>query len=347
MSLDPFGWTPTLAQTFTTLSASSSLEPGRVVRQDRSLLKVQTAAGAVLAMPSGKLVSGAVTQEDLPVIGDWVAVTTGAADDTRHIMSILPRTSILLRRASGEEHRAQPMAANVDQVLIVVGLDKPLNARWLERSVTWVSNTGASACVVLNKADMSPDPAAAAEEARATLPGIDVVTVSALAGIGLAEVHGKLAPRRTAMMLGASGAGKSTLLNALLGDESQKTGPVRFADQKGRHTTTYRELHPLPGGALLVDIPGVRELGLWGEGEGLQDAFTDVAALASGCRFNDCAHEDEPGCAVRRAVEKGELTAERVQGFHKLQRELEALAAKTEARAQLEQKRSSRNKRGR
>ncbi len=279
-----------------------------------------------------------MSTEALPVVGDWVAVTRGGAHDTRHIIAVMERKSLLSRRAVGDADRPQTMAANVDLVLIVIGLDAPMNVRRLERSLTWVWNCGCTPVLLLNKADLCDDVPAVLAEVATAAAGVEVIVGSAHTGDGLEVLRARLPPAQTVLMLGASGAGKSSWANALLEHQSIATTEVRADDRKGRHTTTHRELHRLPNGALLIDIPGVRELGLWtGEGDGLAEAFADLEALAATCRFSDCAHAAEPGCAVRDAV-----TPERLESYLKLQRELARLAARTDAQAALAQKRKDR-----
>ncbi len=336
MSLIEFGFSAARAETFR--REHPDLEPGRVVRQDRQYLRIHTDAGEVLAAPSGRLKSGAADAEGLPVIGDWVAITTGSKDDVRHLAHVLPRTSLLSRREVGDSDRPQPMAANIDWVLVVLGLDTPVNVRRLERSLTWVWNCGATPLVLLNKADLCLDVPAALAEIETAAAGVEVFVGSALTGDGVDAVRARLIPGQTSLLLGASGAGKSTWVNALIGDDAQATGGVRAFDQKGRHTTSHRELRRLANGSLLVDIPGVRELGLWvGESDGLAEAFADVEALAQQCRFADCTHVAEPGCAVRGAV-----PADRLESYLKLQRELARLAALTDVRAAQARKKKER-----
>lgn len=327
MPLTDFGFTAERATAFA--ADHPDLEAGRVIRQDRQYLRIHTETDEVLAAPSGKLKANAADAEALPVIGDWVAITRGSKEDVRHLMHVLPRTSLLSRREVGDADRPQPMAANIDWVLIVLGLDGPVNVRRLERSLTWVWNCGATPLVLLNKADLCDDVPATLAELQTAAAGVEVFVGSALTGEGVDAVRARLPPGQTSLLLGASGAGKSTFVNALLGRETQATGDVRAFDQKGRHTTTHRELKRLPNGSLLVDIPGVRELGMWtGDGEGLAEAFADIDALAQTCRFADCLHQAEPGCAVR-----GGVAEDRLESFHKLQREIARIAALTDVRA--------------
>ena len=284
-----------------------------------------------------------------PVVGDRVVLAPappgaadppgapGAAGAIARSRGVLPRRGTIRRRAASSETRAQLLAANVDVVLVTTPLGEPLNARRVERYATVAWDGGAVPVLVLTKSDACADPAGAVAAARAAVPGVDVVAVSAHTGDGLAALAAWLAPGRCAVLLGGSGAGKSTLANRLLGEARLRTGAVR-ADGAGRHTTIHRELVVLPGGALLVDTPGLRELGVWKGGDdpgaaALEATFADVAALADACRFADCAHEAEPGCAVRAAVGDGRLAAGRLAAWHRLVRELAHLARRQEPRA--------------
>lgn len=238
-----------------------------------------------------------------------------------------------MRRVAGETTGEQVIAANVDTVFLMNGLDGDLNPRRLERYLTAAWESGAVPVVVLNKLDLADDRDARIAEVEALAMGTPVVAVSALERRGLEALAPWLEAGRTVALLGSSGVGKSTLVNALLNEERQATGPVREDDSRGRHTTTHRELVPLPGGAMLLDTPGMRELQLWGDEAGLEEAFADVAALATECRFRDCGHTGEPDCAVRAAVERGVLDEGRLASWHKLQRELRRLANRQDARA--------------
>lgn len=266
----------------------------------------------------------------LPAVGDWVAL-----DEAGAIRALVPRRGALVRRAAGGATVAQVAAANVDVALLVAALPDGVNPRRLERLAATAWEGGAIPVVVLTKRDLCDAAALAAARALAAgaAPGCDVLAVSATSGDGVPSLAARLAPGRTAVLLGVSGAGKSTLLNHLLGADRLRTAAVRETDGKGRHTTTHRELVRLAGGALLVDTPGIRELALWGTGEGLDAAFDDVARLAGACRFADCAHEREPGCAVRLALEAGSLEAERLESWRALQRELAWLARRQDQRA--------------
>jgi ribosome biogenesis GTPase len=259
-------------------------------------------------------------------VGDWVAV-----DGNGVIAAILPRRTTFKRMAA-DASRLQPglddeqiMAANVDVALLVAGLDHDFNLRRIERylAVAWSSEV--TPVVVLNKADLADDVDERLMAVEAIAPGVAIVAVSAWTGLGMDTLRSHLRPARTAAILGSSGVGKSTLVNALLGEDRQATAAVRGSDSRGRHTTTHRELFELPGGGLLVDTPGMRAIGLWDAEDGLDRAFEDIDVIAVGCRFGDCAHDAEPGCAVRAAIERGELDATRLESRRKLERELKSI----------------------
>lgn len=250
---------------------------------------------------------------DAVAVGDWVAVE----DDL--VTAIVPRTG-LVRRADVDGEREQPIAANVDLVVVVCGLDRPVRAGRIERVATLARDAGAQPVVVLTKADLVPDAEARARQVASEHPGIDVLAVSSTEGAGLDHVRRALRGR-TVVLIGESGSGKSTLTNALLGEEVAATGAVRRGDAKGRHTTTTRHLHRLPGGGTLIDSPGVRAVGLTADADGVAETFSDVAVLAEHCRFRDCAHDTEPGCAVQAAVAAGEIPARRVTAWRALRDE--------------------------
>ena len=283
---------------------------------------------------SGKFRHDARTVADFPAVGDWVCLTappdrprrsdvdTGAKAGRAVITRRLDRRSTISRKAAGRAVEEQVLAANVDTIFLVTALAEDLNPRRLERYLTVVREAGAVPVVILNKTDLSLDPEAQAAGVRARLPFVDVLAVSAKRGEGLQFLDAYLAPARTVALIGSSGVGKSTLVNRLLGRELLKTAETSDVDGKGRHTTTARHLVELPGGALLIDTPGMRELQPWIDESAVAEAFDDIAELARGCRFGDCAHETEPGCGVLAAVERGELSAERLDHFRHLGREI-------------------------
>ena len=298
-----------------------------VARVDRSAYDVLTEAGPlrVPALPRP------ADERDAPTVGDWLAL----AGDVP--VARLPRTSLLARGSASSTSEVQPLAANVDVVLVCAGLSGAPPVRRIERLLTLAWDSGATPVLVLTKADLCPDPAAAVRQAARHAPGVDVVLVAATTGdvSGLAPYTG---PGTTLVLLGASGAGKSTLVNALAGRELMAVGDVRRVDGKGRHTTSHRELLLLPTGAVVIDTPGLRGVALQGSEEALAQAFADVEDLAVACRFADCAHAGEPGCAVLASVEAGDLAAERVESWRRLQRELAFQLRRKDARLQAVEK---------
>jgi ribosome biogenesis GTPase len=304
--------------------AARGLVPGRVVAGHARVLRVRTEDSEVLAAVTGRLRHEARGSMGLPTVGDWVGLRPDSPGERGVVEALLPRRTAFLRRAPGDRSVAQVLASNVETVFLVMGLDGDFNPRRLERALVLAWESGAAPVVLLNKADLCPDLALRRAETEAVAPGVPVLAIAAKAGEGLEALAPWLTPGRTVALLGSSGVGKSTLVNRLLGSERQKTREVRAADQRGRHTTTHRELFALPGGALLLDTPGLREIQLWSDGAGLATAFDDVSGLFSSCRFTDCAHGTEPGCAVREAVEEGRLDPARLSSFRKLQAELRA-----------------------
>jgi ribosome biogenesis GTPase len=316
--LASFGWDEQLARDFEPLRAPGTV-PARVIAEHRDRYVVRAAAGERAAVLAGRLRHQSRAREDLPATGDWVAVDEG--DGTAAIHAVLPRRSLFLRKAAGETTEAQVLAANVDVALIAAALPDDVNPRRIERYLALAWESGAVPVVLLTKADLVDDVDSAVRGVRAVAPGVDVAAVSAVTGAGVDVLARWLQPGRTAVLLGASGAGKSTLANLLLGEDALRTAAVR-EDGKGRHTTTHRQLVQLRNGALLIDTPGMRELQLWSADAGLESAFADVEALAARCRFGDCAHELEPGCAVRAAAESGTLDPARLESWRRLRREL-------------------------
>jgi ribosome biogenesis GTPase len=296
--------------------------PGRVSRVDRGLVTVVTEDDVVRAVPS----SGPVAT------GDWVLVDE--AEDGLAVVAILPRRSAFVRGdpMEGTARDAQVLAANIDTVFVVHSLNNGPNLRRLERELVLVYDSGALPVVVLTKADLAPEMEDARDAVLAIAPGLDVVVTSAVDGSGIDELRHLTGPGRTVALIGASGVGKSTLVNRLVGEDVQDTGEVRAGDLRGRHTTTARELVLLPEGGVLVDTPGLRAVSLWESDEGLSRAFADIEALASECRFRDCAHRSEPGCAVRAAVARGELDKDRLEHYLRLDQELDANARRRNAR---------------
>lgn len=346
MSLESLGWNPSLDTVFSSLQSQSSLSlvPGRVVRQERGLLSVQTATGVFLARTAGRLLHLAPGAGALPVIGDWVGLVLPSGEGEALLHTVLPRRGVLMRREAGHEHAGQLIAANVDVVFLVTGLDGNFNPRRIERALTLAWNSGAAPVVVLSKADLEPDLEARVLEVQALASGVPVLALSARTGAGLEALREQLPAGSTGVLLGSSGVGKSTLVNGLLGEARLATQAVSALGDRGRHTTTHRQLFQLQHGGLLIDGPGMRELGLWGEEEGLGQAFQDILELAAGCRFADCTHLREPGCAVQDAVALGTLPGARLESYAKLVREQAYQARQADPAAQREQKRLERNR---
>ena len=317
------GWDEAWAAGFVPF-ADGRRRPGRVVAAHRGAWILALDDGDRDAVLAGRLRHEAVRPGDLPAVGDWVAAEAEpAAHGPAVISAILPRRTVF-RRASDEGtlNSEQVLAANVDVTLVVTGLDGDFNPRRLERYLAVAWSGGTTPVILLNKSDAAVDPEAARTATLGVAPGVDVRLISALAGTGVDDLaRDHLSRGRTAVVLGSSGAGKSTLLNALLGEERARTGAVRADDGRGRHTTTHRELHRLPGGGLLIDTPGIRSIGVAGADAGLTAAFADVAELAASCRFADCRHQGEPGCAVQAALGEGRLSPARLAAHRKLERE--------------------------
>jgi ribosome biogenesis GTPase len=331
--LELLGWCSFFAAQINEVGSAPGGEPGRVTGDHGQEAAVAVSAGEVIA---------AVRQADdepRPAVGDWVLAAPGGPRGLHRIDRVLARRSALVRKAAGVVTARQVLAANVDVVFIVLGLDGDANVRRLERWTATVWESGAEPVVLLNKADIAADAPAWLAAAADAAPGVPVHVVSAATGAGTAVIGELLAGNRTGVLVGSSGAGKSTLINRLLGEDRQRIAAVRDGDHRGRHTTACRELFRLPAGGCLIDGPGIRELQLWSGDDGLVAAFADIAALAAACRFRDCRHSSEPGCAVAAAVAAGRLDRARVDSFHKLRRELESLARRQDGSAVREEKR--------
>jgi ribosome biogenesis GTPase / thiamine phosphate phosphatase len=312
--------------------------PARVVGQHRKGWRVAGAFGECLAEASGKLRLAAEAGADWPAVGDWVSVEINGSRELALVRLVLPRRNQFSRKAPGKRIEEQVISANVDTALVICALDGDFNPRRAERYITQCWESGVRPVLILNKADACENACEKAAEMERVALGIQVHVVSARTGQGMEEVERLFIPGQTLVMLGSSGVGKSTLTNRLLGQSVQKVTEVRANDGRGRHTTTTRELFALPGGALLIDTPGLRELQLWNVARGLAQTFADIHLLAARCRFKDCRHETEPGCAVQTAVQDGTLNLARLASERKLIREQEFLRRKMDPEARSEEK---------
>ena len=321
-TLIDLGWTEE-SETRFEIERESDQIPARVVREHRGGYRVHSASGELAAGISGRLRHEALVREDLPAVGDWVAITELPGESRAVIHGVLPRGAALVRREAGSAYGdAQVLAANLDAVFIVTSMNRDLNPRRIERLLTLSWESGAQPVILLSKADLCADVVAAQERIAPATRGAPVITLSALRGDGVAEVRTHLGRGRTAALIGTSGVGKSTLANALLGTEMLATGGIREDDQRGRHTTTNRQLVVVPDGGVLIDTPGLREIALWSGDAALPEVFDDLDTLAGDCRFSDCGHEHEPGCAVVNAIAAGTLDQSRLESWRKLQREM-------------------------
>ena len=321
--LGVLGWSTELAD-----NLEPGHAPGRVVAAHRAAYDVQTAGEVVRTRLPGRLM-----HESAEVaVGDWVGLADGL------IRAVLPRRSAIVRKSAGLTSQAQTLAANVDVAFIVTSLGPDLEPRRIERYLVTVWESGASPEVVLTKADRMEDPWQLVAEVEAVALGVPVHVVSSVSGQGVEALRARVGEGATAVLIGSSGVGKSTLVNRWVGRELMAVKETRVDDDEGRHTTSHRELIVLPGGGVVIDTPGIRELQLWDSG-GMEEAFSDVEELAAACRFSDCSHNTEPGCAVKAALESGELPVERHASWLKLQRELRSIAIRADARLRREEKR--------
>lgn len=330
MNLTYYGWNDRLAASFREQAAAGHV-PVRISLHVRNRYLALTEIGEIPAVSTGRLRYDAITPEDIPVVGDWVAATILEESVPKaRIHAVLTRGSLFRRKKAGERTAAQPVAANVDIVFIAVALDNDYSLNRIERYLALSRECGASPVVLLTKSDACTDSKSKTDEVRARIPGVPVIAISSINGNGIDMLNEHLKPGITCALLGSSGVGKSTLINYLLGAEVQKTREVRFADDKGRHTTAHRQMFVLQSGALIIDTPGMRELQLWDAREGVDETFHDITEMSRECRFPDCRHVDEPGCAILAALGNGLIDPARLENYRKMTRELDYLSLRQE-----------------
>jgi len=330
LNLTQYGWDDSLAASFREHAAAGRV-PIRISLQVKGHYLALTEIGEMAAEPTGRLIYDAITPQDLPVVGDWAAATILDESVPREqIHAVVPRQSLFCRKESGKRVVAQPLAANVDVVFIAVALDYDYSLNRIERYLALSRDCGASPVVLLTKSDAFADCASKADDVKMRMPDVPVIAISSVNGMGMDRLSESLQSGVTCAVLGSSGVGKSTLVNRLLGADVLKTREVRLADSKGRHTTANRQLFMLPSGALIIDTPGMRELQLWDAGDGFSQTFADIAELSMECRFPDCRHADEPGCAVLRAMADGLIDPARLENYRKMSREHDYLSLRQE-----------------
>ncbi len=325
MDLEILGWDSQLSAAFQEYQGEDYI-PLRVTRDNRTIYSAIGEAGEYSCEVSGKFRHGAGEKSGYPVVGDWVVVTIRPNEKKATIHAILPRKNKFSRKVAGDVTDEQVIAANIDTVFIVTGLDENYNLRRIERYLSVAWDSGITPVILLNKSDICPEYDARVNEVESIAIGTDVLAVSALESTGIDFLARYLKKGQTVAFLGSSGVGKSTIINSLLGTEHMKVNEVNEVGSRGRHTTTHRELIVLPDGGMVIDTPGMRELQVWGEEEGLKQVFDDIERLAEACQFRDCNHESEPGCAVREALETNNLSAKRFESYLKLKKEYEYLA---------------------
>jgi ribosome biogenesis GTPase len=339
VDLTELGWDEEWARAFAP-HAAEGLIPARVAIEFNYIYRLYAESGELQAQHAGRMRHEALSREQLSAVGDWVAARPTSGEAAATIEAILPRRSKFSRKVAGEITEEQIVAANIDTVFLVMGLDGDYNPRRLERYLLLAYESGAKPVVLLNKADVADHLSEDIDEITRTAVGIPVHAISARTRDGVEVVERYLGAGKTGALLGSSGVGKSTLVNAILGEDLLKTKEVRSHDSRGRHTTRHRQLIVLPDRrGLLIDTPGMRELQLWAHSEGARETFEDIDALAAGCHFTDCRHRDEPRCAVKQAVEDGTLPPDRLDGYLKLQDELQSLESRKQVRDQINVKR--------
>ncbi|TLS35059.1 ribosome small subunit-dependent GTPase A [Pseudalkalibacillus caeni] len=335
MNLKQLGWNDFFAAAAAEYNTDQPFTVGRVSLEHKRLYRILTEHGELLGEVSGKFRHTASEREDFPAVGDWVILTARPEEGKATIHAVLPRQSKFSRKAAGDTTEEQIIATNINTVFLVNALNKDFNVRRIERYLLMAWESGANPVIILSKSDLCDDLDQKIEEVENVALGVPIHAVSATDDVGIDQLEPYLTEGHTVALLGSSGAGKSTLTNRLFGSEKLLVKEIREGDDKGRHTTTHRELVMIPGGGLLIDTPGMRELQLWEADSSVSQSFSDIEEIAEQCRFRDCSHDGEPGCAVKEAIDAGDLIEKRFENYIKLQRELAYLERKADKRAQL------------